>query len=89
MPPPYVNRKERIRELLLDAGTTGLSQNAITHAMHKKLYASEIKLILDHWLKHGAVQKFRLDDLHHRPITVWRATSLLAKTDESGECYLY
>lgn len=81
--------KERIRELLLAAGTSGLKQKDITHHMVHKMTGAEITQQLEHWRSVGAVQKFRLDELPHRPITMWRATERLAETTEDGEEYVY
>lgn len=81
--------KERVRELLLDAGVNGLKQTLITGPLHHDLPASELLLILERWRLVGAVQKFRIDDVPFRPITIWRATHLLAETTEDGEEYVY
>lgn len=89
MPMHSVEYRERIRNLLLDAGTSGVKQRDITHKLCHQLDAKEIMEILEKWRSVGAVQKFRLDELAHRPITMWRATKLLAETDEEGLCYVY
>jgi hypothetical protein len=89
MPMHEVEYKERIRQLLLRAGTAGIKQRYITHTLCHQLNAQEITAVLEKWRAIGAVQKFRLDELPHRPITMWRATEKLAEMDEKGEYYVY
>lgn len=85
---PY-SYKERIREILLDAGVNGLKQKQITIALLHRMNAAEIVAQLEKWRKVGAVQKFYMDELPYHPLTMWRATTRLAETDESGEEYIY
>lgn len=89
MPNHTIEYRERIRELLLHAGVSGLKQKELTYRLSHKLNARQVLAILERWRRVGAVQKFLIEGNPWRVTTMWRATTKLAETDESGEVYKY
>ena len=77
--------REKLRELLVSAGTVGMKQRDIVVWFDKRYYlearAAEIEEQLEAWLAQDMVQKFRLSTSLRggRPATLWRATTLIYK----------
>lgn len=64
-----------LRDLLIQAGVVGCSQQQLTYDCRNKAKAGEIKLILKEWRKKEYVQKFVIPSkAATRPKTIWRAT---------------
>lgn len=73
-----IDWRERLKEILIEAGTVGVKQKTLTYSLRSWTRASEIKAQLEVLLEHDHVQKFELDSEEltgGRPVTIWRATT--------------
>lgn len=70
-----------LRELLIDAGTTGMRITPILHRFVHSASSAEINEQLEEWLEEGKVQKFTVPSGKKggRPSQVWRATTEMLK----------
>ena len=71
----------KLRQMLIDAGTDGVTQNAIIRQLRPQLHSPIITAQLEWWRDHGAVQNFLDYKGVSRPTTIWRATTNILDND--------
>ena len=67
----------KLRQLLINAGTNGVTQNDIIRYLRPHLHSPIIKTQLEWWREHNAVQRFLDYKGVSRPTTIWRATTII------------
>jgi hypothetical protein len=71
----YLNK---LRLVLLGAGTQGISQHDLNQKTRTKIFQSEdLSAALMEWESRGWVQSFKMTGLSKHPKTIWRATTKL------------
>lgn len=69
----------KIRRLLLGAGIDGITKYHLNQKVRTRFFSvTDLDEILNEWEKRGWVQQFKVHKWTKRPITIWRATTLLA-----------
>lgn len=71
----------KLRQMLIDAGTDGVTQNDIIRSLRPHLHSPIIKAQLEWWREHNAVQRFLDYKGVSRPTTIWRATTVIIESD--------
>lgn len=69
---------ERVRQLLLAADSSGITQHDLNQRSRTKHYnAKTLEEMLEYWRTRRWVERFTNRHVAKRPITIWRATDLL------------
>lgn len=69
---------QKLRRMLLGAGTVGLSQSDLNQRSRTKVFQVEHMLeTLEEWKRRGWVQSFRVRGPSGHPMMIWRATNKL------------
>jgi len=78
--PRNLNRlKEKMKYILVSAGTMGVPHSTLIQKCRTKIYVSErLREVLGDWESRNLVQSFEVNMAHSkRPVKVWRATTLI------------
>ena len=74
---PIVKGIDKIRTVLVNAGTVGIKQTELTKKMFGVFNAQQINQAIDIMHELDMVQKFETPHKGHRRATIWRATKLI------------
>lgn len=74
----HFNYITRVRQMLIQAGTQGISQHHLNQNTRTKIFQrDDLMAILLEWKARGWIQSFRVTGISKHPRTMWRATTKL------------
>lgn len=82
--PKELDGIDKLRDLLINAGTLGLPQSAISKRLARYLSGVQITDVLAVMHELQMVQRFEVKAVHGRPTTVWRGTKLILDRDANS-----